>query len=355
MGETTVDRRDERISMFSSIPFFIMHVLPFLAFFTGLRWWDALIFFVLYYVRMTALTAGYHRYFSHRTYKVNRLVQFLIAFTGGAAAQKGALWWAGHHRHHHKYSDMDEDIHSPTKRGFWWSHCGWILCKKYDATRFDLIPDFAKYPELRFINKFHLLPPILVGTGTFFLGYALGGTASAWAALLFGFFGSTVLLYHVTFMINSLAHVFGNRRYATRDTSRNNLILSLLAGGEGWHNNHHHYMASANQAFRWWEIDTSFYLIKLASFVGLTWDVRKVPKYMMEKHLIKNGEADIGMFEKHWQNALEALENARSKTGAMYGERRKELDALIAATKAKVEEIALLASGPETAGSDGAQ
>src|SRR5262245_25631796 len=129
MGETNVRRQDERISRMSSIPFAIMHVLPFLAFFTGLHWWDAILFFVLYYVRMTALTAGYHRYFAHRTYKTNRVFQFIIAFIGGAAAQKGALWWAGHHRHHHKYSDQDDDIHSPTKRGFWWSHCGWILCK----------------------------------------------------------------------------------------------------------------------------------------------------------------------------------------------------------------------------------
>ncbi len=354
MSETAAIAPEERISWASSIPFAVMHMLPFLAILTGLRWWDAIIFFVLYYVRMTALTAGYHRYFAHRTYKMNRLMQFLVAFTGGAAAQKGALWWAGHHRHHHKYSDQPEDIHSPVQRGFWWSHCGWILCRKYDATPVELIPDFNKYPELRFINNFHLIPPIALGIATFFFSFAIGGWATAWGSLLFGFFGSTVVLYHVTFMINSLAHVYGSRRFATRETSRNNLILALLAGGEGWHNNHHHYMASANQAFRWWEIDTSFYIIKLASFVGLVSDVRKVPKHMMEKHLLKNGEADLGMFEQHWHNALRALENAQRKTGEIYVERKQKLDELIALTKAKVEEISSLGSPPEPAGGDGA-
>ncbi|GIK53134.1 MAG: hypothetical protein HPKKFMNG_02106 [Planctomycetes bacterium] len=354
MSEAAPAAREERISWASSIPFMIMHLLPFAAFFTGLRWWDALIFFVLFYVRMTALTAGYHRYFAHRSYRTSRVMQFIIAYIGGAAAQKGALWWAGHHRHHHKYSDQPEDIHSPVQRGFWWSHCGWILCRKYDKTPFELIPDFAKFPELRFINKFHLLPPISLGVATFFFGYALGGWTSAWAALLFGFFGSTVFLYHVTFMINSLAHVFGTRRFATRETSRNNWILALLAGGEGWHNNHHHYMASANQGFKWWEIDTSFYIIKLASYVGLVSDVRKVPKHMMEKHLLKTGAPDLGMFEQHWHNALRALENARVSAGDFYDERKKKLDELIVMTKAKVEEITLLAKGSEPAGGENA-
>jgi len=188
--------------------------------------------------------------------------------------QKGALWWAANHRHHHRFSDQPEDVHSPLQRGFWWSHVGWILCKRFDATDYAAIPDLAKYPELRFLNKYHLLPPLLFGAVLF----ALGGLH----AFVWGFVVSTVLLWHGTFTINSLCHVFGRRRFPTTDTSRNSLSLALLTLGEGWHNNHHYYPGSMSQGFYWWQIDIAAYVVRALSFVGLVWDVRSAPERVLE-------------------------------------------------------------------------
>ncbi len=268
---------DEKVDFVKSIPFILVHVAPFGLLWTGVHLRDIVLCFALYYARMFFITAGFHRYFSHRAYKLGRVMQFIMAFGGTTSVQKGVLWWAGHHRHHHKFSDMPEDIHSP-KRGFWWSHMNWILCTKYEETPFHQIKDFAKYPELRFLNSYPLLPPLVLGIAV----YAYGG----WSALWCGFFLSTVLLYHGTFTINSLSHVFGRVRYRTTDTSRNSLLLALITLGEGWHNNHHYYQSTANQGFFWWEIDGSYYVLKLLSWVGLARDLRTPPKHILERNRV---------------------------------------------------------------------
>jgi stearoyl-CoA desaturase (delta-9 desaturase) len=270
---------DERIDWVHNAPFFILHLMPLFAFVTGVTPFDIALCIFLYVARMFFITAGYHRYFSHRAYKMGRVMQFLMAFGGATAGQKGALWWAAHHRHHHKHSDQPEDIHSP-KKGFWWSHVGWIVCRKYQPTDFNAIKDFAKYPELRWLDKYYLVPPIVLGVACWLLG--------GWSALITGFFLSTVLTYHGTFVINSLAHVFGKRRYATTDTSRNSLILALITLGEGWHNNHHHYQSTANQGFFWWEIDISYYILRALSWVGLVHDLRTPPKHILDKQLVRD-------------------------------------------------------------------
>ncbi|MEZ4220982.1 MAG: acyl-CoA desaturase [Polyangiaceae bacterium] len=275
---------DERIDWVKSIPFILIHLLPLGLIWTGITLRDVLLCFGLYVLRMFFITAGYHRYFAHRSYKMGRIMQFLMAFGGGMAAQKGVLWWAGHHRDHHKYSDTDQDVHSPRK-GFWWSHVGWILCNKYEETPIHRIKDFAKYPELRFLNRFHLLPATLLGLACFLLGGP--------SALFGGFFLSTVLLYHGTFTINSFTHIWGRRRYRTTDTSRNSLFFALVTLGEGWHNNHHYYQASANQGFFWWEIDISFYVLKVLSWLGLVRDLRKPPAKVLHSNLVEPNEKPV--------------------------------------------------------------
>lgn len=267
----------DKLDPITSIPFFAIHALALLAFVVKYHWYYPVIALALYYVRMFGITAGYHRYFSHRSYKMGRAMQFLMAFLGTLSTQKGVLWWAAHHRDHHKYSDQPEDIHSPVQRGFWWSHVGWILCPRFDETKFDRIRDFAKYPELRWLNKYHLVPPILLAV---VLGLIGGVPMMVW-----GFCVSTVFLWHGTFTINSLSHVFGSRRYQTTDDSRNNLLLALITCGEGWHNNHHYYMSTANQGFYWWEVDFSYYTLKMMSWVGLVWDLRTPPKHIRDAHL----------------------------------------------------------------------
>ncbi len=272
---------DERVNWLGSIPFFLMHLMPLGILFFGITWTDVVLCAALYVVRMFFITAGYHRYFGHRAYKLGRVTQFIMAVGGSTAAQKGVLWWAGHHRHHHKYSDMPEDIHSP-RRGFWWSHMGWILCKKYDETPLSSIKDFAKYPELRWLNRWHLLPATALGAAC----YLIGGPS----ALFGGFFLSTVLLYHGTFSINSFTHIFGRRRYATTDTSKNSFLLALITLGEGWHNNHHYYQSTANQGFFWWEIDISYYVLKVMSWVGLARDLRKPPQHILDGNRVSEVE-----------------------------------------------------------------
>jgi stearoyl-CoA desaturase (delta-9 desaturase) len=277
---------DEKIDLVQSIPFFAMHAVPFLAIFTGVNPIDVVLCVVLYYARIFCITAGFHRYFAHRAYKLNRFMQFVLAFGGTTAVQKGVLWWAGLHRDHHRYSDTPLDVHSP-KRGFYWSHMGWILCRKHEETPFKNIRDFAKFPELRWINRHYFVPPVILGTVVFLIG--------GWSALLIGFVLSTVLLWHGTFTINSLAHVFGRRRYVTTDTSRNSMLLSLITAGEGWHNNHHHYQSSVRLGFYWWEIDFGYYVLKVMSWLGLARDLRKPPEAALTRNRVKDGCWDVGM------------------------------------------------------------
>ena len=252
------------------IPFIALHFVPLLALLPGVvvRPIDWVVCGALYLIRMFGVTGVYHRYFSHRTYKTSRWFQLVLALVAMSSSQKGVLWWAAHHRHHHKHSDGPLDIHSPVQKGFWYAHVGWIF-DGTEATDYSKIKDFARYPELMFLNKFWWLPPALLGVGVFL---ALG-----WSGLLIGFALSTVLLWHGTYTINSLTHLFGKRVYETTDDSRNSLILALITLGEGWHNNHHYYQASTRQGFHWWQVDITYYVLRLLSFVGLIWDIREPP------------------------------------------------------------------------------
>jgi len=255
--------------------FWLVHLACLTAFYTGVTWSAVAVCAALFWLRMFGVTAGYHRYFSHRSYKTSRPFQFLLACLGCSALQKGPLWWSAHHRHHHRHSDTQEDPHSPRSGSFWWSHVGWILAKDYDETNWPAVRDWVRYPELRWLNRNHWVPGFVLAVFCLLVG--------GWGGLFWGFFVGTVLLYHAVFAVNSLCHIFGGRRYATRDESRNNLFVALITLGEGWHNNHHHYQSSANQGFFWWEIDVSYYLIRLLGLFGLVWDVRKPPRHAREK------------------------------------------------------------------------
>jgi stearoyl-CoA desaturase (delta-9 desaturase) len=268
------ERPDDRVNWRSSTAFIVVHLLPLLAFWTGITTTAVVLFFVTFFGRSFFITAGYHRYFAHRSYHLGRVAQFVMAFGGASAAQKGPLWWSGHHRAHHRFADTDRDLHSP-KRGFWWSHVGWILCDRHNVTPIDEIKDFAKYPELRWLNKHDWVAPWSVGVAC----YLIGG----WSGLVVGFFASTVLLWHSTFLVNSLAHVMGRRPYETDDTSRNSTLIALLTGGEGWHNNHHRYPSSARQGFRWWQIDTTYYVLKVLEAFGIVRDLRKPPARVLDE------------------------------------------------------------------------
>lgn len=252
-----------------AVPFVLVHIVCLAAVWTGVTPRAILIGVVLFWARMFGVSAGYHRYFSHRTFKTSRVGQFLLAWLAQSSAQRGVLWWAARHRHHHRHSDTEQDVHSPRQRGFWYAHVGWIFTKQDDDAARAAVPDLAAFPELRWLSGHQYLPAVVLGTAVW--------CVAGWPGLVVGFFWSTVLLYHVTFMINSLAHVHGRRRYITGDDSRNNWWLALMTLGEGWHNNHHAYMASTRQGFRWWEVDVTYYVLKGLSWVRIVWDLNEPP------------------------------------------------------------------------------
>lgn len=277
----------EKVDWERCIPFVILHLGLIFLIWVGWSPTAVIAAVVLYILRMFAITGFYHRYFSHRTFKTSRVMQFVIAVWGNTAMQRGALWWAANHRHHHKHSDTEEDLHSPGVQGFWWSHIGWITCKRNFPTDYSQIKDLAKYPELVFLNRFDQLVPYLYGVAMYGIGYfletvypSLGVTAAQF--FVWTFFVSTVALLHGTLFINSLAHVWGKQRFKTEDDSKNSALLALITLGEGWHNNHHRYPHSTRQGFRWWEFDPTYYGLKLMAWLGLIKNLRKVPDGLRE-------------------------------------------------------------------------
>jgi len=267
------------------LPFLFMHIACIGVIWVGISPAAVAVALVAYLVRMFAITGFYHRYFSHRTFKTSRPWQFVFGLLGASAVQRGPLWWAAHHRYHHANSDKAADIHSPTQHGFWRSHMGWFLSIKGYAPDLRFVRDLLTFPELRWLDRFDILIPAVLGLSMFLLGVLLshlGLKTNGLQMLVWGFFISTVVCWHATYTINSLSHLFGRQRYRTGDTSRNNWFLAIVTLGEGWHNNHHYYPMAARQGFYWWEYDVTFYLLKLMSWLGLIWDLKPVPASVRE-------------------------------------------------------------------------
>ncbi len=269
------------------LPFVAIHLMCF-----GVIWvgWSPIAVAVaagLYVFHMFSVTAFYHRYFSHRAFKTSRVAQFIFAVMGSSCVQRGPIWWAARHRHHHRHSDEEVDVHSPIRHGLYWSHFGWITSK--GAYGFDekAVPDLMKFPELRFLNRFDNTVPFIEACLIFALGSWLqsrGWDTTGGQMLIWGFFISTVVCSHATYTINSLTHLWGKKRYKSKDESRNSLLLALLTFGEGWHNNHHYYPGSVRQGFYWWEIDLTYYALWLMSKVGIIWDLNAVPSKVRDSH-----------------------------------------------------------------------
>lgn len=286
---TSSNPEDEhRISWFRCMPFLIVHLACIGVIFTGVSTVAVMVCLGMFWLRMFAITAFYHRYFAHRSFKANRVWQFMFAVLGNMASQRGPLWWAAHHRNHHKHSDEKQDLHSPIQHGFLHSHISWFMTEKGFKTDYSVIKDLAKFPELRFLNRFDSLVPISLAIFMFALGEWIHafwpelGT-NGWQMLMWGFFVSTVLLFHGTFTINSLGHVWGNRPYQTKDHSRNNFVLALLTLGEGWHNNHHRFAVSARQGFVWWQVDITYYILKVMSYLGIVHSLNPVPSRIVDE------------------------------------------------------------------------
>ena len=280
---------DDTIDLLRITPFIFLHLACLAVFWVGISTTAVLTAVAFYALRVFALTGFYHRYFSHRAFKTSRAAQFIFAVLGSTAVQRGPIWWAAHHRHHHRYSDEIEDVHSAKQHGFWWSHMGWFLTRKNFKTDHSRVPDLIAFPEILFLDRFDILVPVAFAVFIFLAGQWLAAYApslhtNGWQMLVWGFFISTVLVMQATFSINSLTHCFGFKRYKTKDESRNNFWLALLTFGEGWHNNHHHYPGSANQGFYWWEVDITYYILRLLQALGIIWDLRGVPEDIRLSH-----------------------------------------------------------------------
>ena len=271
--DRSLDSPHDDIVYPSAIPFIVVHFACVAAVWSGVTWHALAMCIALYWLRIFAISAGYHRFFSHRAYATSRAFQFTLAFLAQTSAQKSVLWWAAKHRHHHLHSDTGDDVHSPRQHGFFYSHVGWIFARRNDRTNLAKVADLARYPELVWLHRWELAPAVAVAGFCFLAG--------GWSGLVVGYLWSTVLVYHATFCINSLAHVRGAQRYVTGDDSRNNWLLALMTMGEGWHNNHHAFQSSVRQGFKWWEIDPTYYILRILSWLGIVWDLREPPESVL--------------------------------------------------------------------------
>ena len=258
--------------------FWLVQASAVLMFAVPFRWAFVALWAASHFSRALGLTLIFHRYLAHRAFQMNRVARFVWAFIGTAAMQKGPLWWAGHHVNHHRYADRDGDPHSPSVSGFYYAHIGWFL----NDTRHDQLPpsnpvirDFSKDFEIAWLERFFVVPPLLLAIAMFLAG------GLPW--LVWGFCVPTVTLAHSTFAINTINHMFGSRRFETLDASRNNLLTAFFAVGEGWHNNHHRYQRAARNGFYWWEFDPTWYVIRAMAAVGLVWGIQSVPTRIYEE------------------------------------------------------------------------
>ena len=288
---------DQHIDWLRTLPFIALHLACAGVIWVGVSGVAVACAVLLYVVRMFAITGFYHRYFSHRAFHASRAVQFVFAAIGASSVQRGPLWWAAHHRSHHRHAEGELDPHSPVRRGFLWSHVGWFLTPGAFRTDLRLIRDLARFPELRLLDRFDILMPVVLAVALYALGRYLSSAqpqlgTNGMQLVVWGFCISTVVLFHATFMINSLAHRFGTRRFGTPDASRNNWWLALITFGEGWHNNHHRFPGAARQGLRWWELDMTYYGLSLLSWLGLVHDLRPFPASV---RLARRHDADGGL------------------------------------------------------------
>ncbi len=278
----------DKVDVIRCIPFFAVHLMCLGVIWVGWSWVAVSVAIALYVIRMFAITGFYHRYFSHKTFETSRPAQFAFAVLGNSAMQRGPLWWAANHRHHHQHSDQEDDVHSPIRHSFMWAHMMWILARSRFTTNMKAVPDLAKFPELCFLDRFDSIVPLLLAVSMYFLGWGLevwapGLGTNGWQMLIWGFFISTIVLFHGTCTINSLSHLFGTKRFKTKDESRNNPILAIITLGEGWHNNHHRYASSTRQGFYWWEYDITYYTLVVLSWLGIIWKIKPVPAHILEE------------------------------------------------------------------------
>jgi stearoyl-CoA desaturase (delta-9 desaturase) len=247
-------------------------------------WRTVALLVVMYLLTGLGITVGFHRLFTHQSFETSRPVQFILGILGSMAVQGPLFKWVALHRLHHQHSDHEGDPHSPTLhgnsilgvlRGLWHAHLGWLFSNETrDLSRY--VKDLRKSKLLRTVS---MLFPLWVAVGLLFptiVGWLLiGGWKGAILGLLWGGLARIFLVHHVTWSINSVCHLWGQRPYEVEDDSRNNFIVGVLALGEGWHNNHHAFPTSARHGLQWWQVDVSYWVIYTLSALRLAWNVKQ--------------------------------------------------------------------------------
>jgi stearoyl-CoA desaturase (delta-9 desaturase) len=284
-------------------PFLLLHVAVLAVIFVGWSKVAIVVAAISYTARAFGITAFYHRCFAHRSFRVPRAVWLAGAVLGAAAAQRGPLWWVSHHRAHHRYTDRPGDPHSPVVDGLWYSHVGWIFDPGNAPTDMKRAQDLARFPELRFLDRFEYVVPAAAAVVSFALGVVLGhfapvsGTSGLQMAV-WGFVVPTIVLYHSTFSVNSLCHRFGRRRFETPDASRNNWLIAVLVLGEGWHNNHHRFPGSARQGLGRFELDPTWWAIRALATLGLASDLHRPGQWGARERATREPAGEAGTGER---------------------------------------------------------
>jgi stearoyl-CoA desaturase (delta-9 desaturase) len=256
----------------------------------GLGWVELTLLGGMYFFTALGVTVGYHRLFTHRAFETNRVIQFILGVLGAMAIQGPLIKWVAVHRRHHQHSDREEDPHSPhthgdgvwgVVKGLWHSHLGWLF-RPDPGNLGQYVRDLR---QSRLLVAVSALFPLWAMLGLA-IPAAVGGLLMwSWQGVILGLiWGGLVricLAHHITWSINSVCHIWGGQPYSCRDESRNNFIFGVLAMGEGWHNNHHAFPTSARHGLRWWQIDLSYYVIRLMALIGLAWNI-KVPSKAMQ-------------------------------------------------------------------------
>jgi len=258
-----------KIKWDSVIAFSIIHLIAVAAIFTFT--WKAFWAFVV----LQWLTGGlgiclcYHRLLTHRSFRLWKPLEYFLALCGCLAYQNGPIKWVAVHRIHHANSDRPNDPHSPT-RGFWWAHMGWLFAfdetlDTYEKYR-QFAPDLANDKVYKFMNDTHGIYQVILAVGLYFWG--------GWPAVIWGVFLRTVFMWHCTWLVNSAAHTWGYKTWATDDQSTNNWSVALVTYGEGWHNNHHAFPRSAAHGLQWWELDSTYMTIRTLAALGLASEIQ---------------------------------------------------------------------------------
>lgn len=306
----------------------------------GITWLEIANFLVMFALTSVSVTAGYHRYYSHRSFECSKAVQLFFLVFGAASVENSILNWGSDHRYHHRFVDREGDPYDITKGGFY-AHMGWIFYKdtRDQGRRFENCPDLTKDPLVMWQHRWYI--PLVVGF-TFLLPTLIGlAGGRPLGGLIFGGVLRCVMVHHTTFFINSLAHLYGTRPYSLKDTARDSWWLAPLTFGEGYHNFHHKFQADYRNGIKWWQFDSTKWFINLLSWTGQAWRLKRVPEPLIvkarlevEKEKVAATLAQIGAPERMWRKVearLEAgsrrLEEAHARyliARAEYAHRRDE-------------------------------